>query len=164
MLSFLFCVSLYQQIKNCPTFYTFVYLPNMVAAKCLCFYIFIHKSNLSTHSNVWQFHQHISVMYLLLIMFLLHSTITESTPSYLPQDLKACFCSIFKSKFILFHLVWVPLRKLVLESWPWVQWGLDLAHQPPFKFSSGVASHSKHILSNFISLYKKVYLQRFIYS
>lgn len=133
-----------------------MYLPNMVAPMRLWVFLSLfYKSNLFTYSTIWEFHQHISIVYLLLII-LLHFTITESNP-YLHLNFKACFCSsILDYKFIFFYLFWVRLRRLVLESWPWVQWGLDLAHLPAFKFPSGVASHSNYISNKSNSLYKSV--------
>lgn len=159
---FIFCISLNQNTQVAPWCVYLCICPTWLQLYiCGCFYVHFHKINLSAHSNIWEFHQHILIMYLLLIM-LLYSAITERTPSYLPLNFKACFwSSMFESKFILFHLVWVCLRRQVLESWPWIQWGLHLAHLPAFKFSSGVASHSNYILNKSIS-YTKVCLQRYV--
>ena len=121
MLYYLFYISLYQHTQNCPMICIFVNLPKMfVASVSDGFYILICKPNLFTHRSILEFYQHISITYLLPIMFLLHSPSLKVLLNFLWAE-ECCYCSIFKIKFILSHFVWVPL-----ESWPWVSQDSDL--------------------------------------
>lgn len=92
MLYFLFCNSFYLLTHFKLPHDLYIYLTCLQLYDSRYFHILIYKRNLSTHGTTGEFHPHISIVNFLLIMFLLHCTITESTYEH-SLALKACFYS-----------------------------------------------------------------------